>query len=156
MNITSPGCAAETSPTASPDRRSIRCETSTPFGWPVVPDVYITANVSSAAGGLSRHVSADWHWRGMHPFHEQHGSQAVAEIFWKPFLTAILEEDDTRANLLRAAFGLPKPGKRAKALSDVIGWDEPSTRQLLSAIAQRVNHLLWRFVETLKYIRPLS
>ncbi len=38
---------------------------------------------------LARHVSPDWHWRGMHPFHEQHGPQAVAEVFWQPFLTAM-------------------------------------------------------------------
>ena len=55
MNITSPARTAETSATASPDRRSIRCETSTPFGRPVVPEVYMTANVSSAAGAASFH-----------------------------------------------------------------------------------------------------
>jgi SnoaL-like domain len=38
---------------------------------------------------LTRYVAPDWHWRGMHPFHEQHGPQAVAEIFWKPFLGAM-------------------------------------------------------------------
>ena len=43
----------------------------------------------TVAGVLARHTSADWHWRGMHPFHEQHGPQAVAEAFWKPFLTAM-------------------------------------------------------------------
>ena len=58
MNITSPARTAETSATASPDRRSIRCETSTPFGRPVVPDVYITANVSSAAGAALRSMTA--------------------------------------------------------------------------------------------------
>ena len=31
----------------------MRCETSTPFGRPVVPDVYMTAKVSSAAGAGS-------------------------------------------------------------------------------------------------------
>ena len=38
---------------------------------------------------LARHVSPDWHWRGMHPFHEQHGPRAVADAFWKPFLGAM-------------------------------------------------------------------
>ena len=37
---------------------------------------------------LAEHTSADWHWRGMHPFDEQHGAADVAEVFWKPFLTA--------------------------------------------------------------------
>ena len=38
---------------------------------------------------LARYTSPDWHWRGMHPFHEQYGPQAVADIFWKPFLSAM-------------------------------------------------------------------
>ena len=38
---------------------------------------------------LARHVAPDWHWRGMHPFHEQNGPRAVADIFWAPFLTAM-------------------------------------------------------------------
>ena len=58
MNMTSPARTAETSATASPDRRSMRCETSTPFGRPVVPEVYMTAKVSSAAGAGSFHDGA--------------------------------------------------------------------------------------------------
>ena len=38
---------------------------------------------------LARHTHPDWHWRGMHPFHEQHGATAVAQAFWQPFLTAM-------------------------------------------------------------------
>ena len=38
---------------------------------------------------LNRHVSTNWHWRGMHPFHEQHGAEAVADVFWKPLLSAM-------------------------------------------------------------------
>ena len=38
LDIT-PARTAETSATASPDSRIIRCDTSTPFGRPVVPDV---------------------------------------------------------------------------------------------------------------------
>ncbi len=34
---------------------------------------------------LKRYVADDYHWRGMHPFHEQRGADAVAEVFWKPF-----------------------------------------------------------------------
>ena len=33
---------------------------------------------------LSHHVSDDYLWRGMHPFYEQRGANAVAEVFWKP------------------------------------------------------------------------
>ncbi|MGX7953298.1 hypothetical protein ACWPM1_12125 [Tsuneonella sp. HG249] len=34
-------------------------------------------------------VSADWHWRGMHPFHEQHGVEAVTGSFWTPLRGAL-------------------------------------------------------------------
>lgn len=47
------------------------------------------ADAASVAAVLARYVSPDWHWRGMHPFHEQHGPAAVAEVFWTPFLTAM-------------------------------------------------------------------
>lgn len=38
---------------------------------------------------MSRFVAPDWHWRGMHPFHEQRGPAAVARVFWTPLMTAI-------------------------------------------------------------------
>ena len=34
---------------------------------------------------LHRYTAADYLWRGMHPFYEQHGAEAVADVFWKPF-----------------------------------------------------------------------
>lgn len=47
------------------------------------------ATPASVAEVLAQHTHADWHWRGMHPFHEQHGAEAVARVFWAPFLTAM-------------------------------------------------------------------
>ena len=47
------------------------------------------ATPADVADVLARHTSPNWHWRGMHPFHEQHGPQAVAETFWQPLLTAM-------------------------------------------------------------------
>jgi hypothetical protein len=38
---------------------------------------------------LSKYVAPDWHWRGMHPFHEQRGAAAVARVFWTPLRNAI-------------------------------------------------------------------
>jgi len=38
---------------------------------------------------LARHTAPDWLWRGMHPFHEQRGAEAVARAFWTPFLSAM-------------------------------------------------------------------
>jgi ketosteroid isomerase-like protein len=37
---------------------------------------------------LRRNVTDDYFFRGMHPFYEQYGSQAVAEVFWKPLRRA--------------------------------------------------------------------
>lgn len=39
---------------------------------------------------LRRYTSADYHWRGMHPFYEQWGADAVADTFWKPFRQSFL------------------------------------------------------------------
>jgi SnoaL-like domain len=47
------------------------------------------ATPDTIAGILKRYTAPDWQWRGMHPFHEQTGAQAVAEVFWQPFLTAM-------------------------------------------------------------------
>jgi SnoaL-like domain len=38
---------------------------------------------------LKRHVAPDWHWRGMHPFHELRGAEDVARVFWAPFMKAM-------------------------------------------------------------------
>ena len=48
-----------------------------------------TATSATVADCLARHTAEDWHWRGMHPFHEQHGARAIADSFWKPFLNAM-------------------------------------------------------------------
>ena len=52
-------------------------------------DALSRATPDTVADILTRYTAPDWHWRGMHPFHEQFGAQSVADIFWKPFLTAM-------------------------------------------------------------------
>ncbi|RMF40429.1 MAG: nuclear transport factor 2 family protein [Alphaproteobacteria bacterium] len=47
------------------------------------------AGPEEAAGALARHTAPDWLWRGMHPFHEQTGAEAVAEAFWSPLKRAM-------------------------------------------------------------------
>lgn len=49
-------------------------------------DELATARASDVSEVLGRYVTADWHWRGTHPFNDQHGAQAVADIFWTPLL----------------------------------------------------------------------
>lgn len=44
---------------------------------------------ATIAGAVAQYVSEEWHWRGMHPFHEQHGREAVARVFWVPLRKAI-------------------------------------------------------------------
>jgi ketosteroid isomerase-like protein len=34
---------------------------------------------------IRRYTSDDYHWRGMHPFHEQFSADDVASVFWRPF-----------------------------------------------------------------------
>ena len=47
-----------------------------------------SATADSVGSVLTKYTSPDFQWYGVHPFNEQHGSQAVAEIFWQPFLRA--------------------------------------------------------------------
>ena len=47
-----------------------------------------SADAGSVTEVLARYTAPDWHWRGMHPFQEQHGAAAVADVFWRPLLTA--------------------------------------------------------------------
>ncbi|NSX54647.1 ester cyclase [Parasulfitobacter algicola] len=43
----------------------------------------------TATAQLSKHTAPDWDWRGVDPFNEQTGVQAIADVFWTPFLTAM-------------------------------------------------------------------
>ena len=43
----------------------------------------------AAGTTLAAHVAPDWHWRGMHPFHEQSGPDAVGDAFWTPLMAAL-------------------------------------------------------------------
>ena len=43
------------------------------------------ANGDGLKDVLCKYTSAEYIWRGMHPFHVQNSAEAVAEIFWKPF-----------------------------------------------------------------------
>jgi ketosteroid isomerase-like protein len=46
------------------------------------------ANPEAVADVLARHVTPDWHWRGVHPFNEQRGPEAVAKTLWAPLMTS--------------------------------------------------------------------
>lgn len=38
---------------------------------------------------LTRYTGNDYFWRGMHPFYEQQGAQAVCDVFWLPLRRAL-------------------------------------------------------------------
>ena len=49
------------------------------------------------AAVLRRYVTDGYHWRGVHPFYEQHGANSVAEVFWQPLrrsLTSMQRRQD--------------------------------------------------------------
>lgn len=53
----------------------------------VVLDYYLAidaASVDETAEVLQKHTAEDYRWRGVHPFHEQLGAEAVADTFWRP------------------------------------------------------------------------
>ncbi|MBW4708826.1 nuclear transport factor 2 family protein [Roseobacter sp. YSTF-M11] len=47
-----------------------------------------TATPDTVGRVLGQSLSDDCHWYGMHPFHEQTGARAIADVFWRPFLQA--------------------------------------------------------------------
>lgn len=47
------------------------------------------ADADDCAEVLAQYTAPDWHWRGMHPFHEQHGAKAVADVFWTPLKRSV-------------------------------------------------------------------
>lgn len=47
-----------------------------------------TATGSQINNVLQQYTTEKYHWRGMHPFHEQHSAEAVADVFWIPFRQA--------------------------------------------------------------------
>ena len=58
----------------------------------VVRDHHAALAQTTVAGiqpALASHMGADVLWRGMHPFHELNGLDALADTFWTPLLTAL-------------------------------------------------------------------
>ncbi|MBY6136655.1 ester cyclase [Nocardioides marinus] len=58
----------------------------------VVRELYAELDATGGEGAaevLSRHYASNHIWRGYHPFNEQQGAEAVAEVFWTPLLKAL-------------------------------------------------------------------
>ena len=52
-------------------------------------DALDTASGDDINRVLDRYTADDYHFRGMHPFYELHGTDAVADVFWKPLRKAL-------------------------------------------------------------------
>lgn len=52
-------------------------------------EALMTATPDTVVEVLAQRTTSDWRWRGMHPFHEQIGPEAVGGSFWAPLLTAM-------------------------------------------------------------------
>lgn len=52
-------------------------------------DALDSSTPATVEQALARFVAPDWKWRGMHPFNEQSGPEAVARTFWTPLRNAI-------------------------------------------------------------------
>ncbi|MGR3491962.1 MAG: ester cyclase [Shimia sp.] len=52
-------------------------------------DALDNAPEGAEARAIAPFVDPDWQWRGMHPFHEQTGPEAVACAFWTPLRRAL-------------------------------------------------------------------
>lgn len=52
---------------------------------------------------LAEFTVMDWLWRGMHPFYEQTGAEAVAQVFWEPLRSAFAPVQ-RRADVFFAGF----------------------------------------------------
>jgi hypothetical protein len=47
-----------------------------------------SATADTVASIIGKYTSSDYKWYGVYPFNEQEGAEAVAEAFWKPFLSS--------------------------------------------------------------------
>lgn len=98
----------------------------------IVRDFHValdSAEPDEIAATLATHTSSDWMWRGMHPFYEQVGSAAVAEVFWKP---------------MRAAFA-PLQRRPDVFLAGVSSADESELAHPGSVWVMQMGHLLGLF-----------
>ncbi len=58
----------------------------------IVRDFHVALDQAAVDGieaALARFTTGEWLWRGMHPFYEQVGAAAVAQVFWKPLRAAM-------------------------------------------------------------------
>ena len=72
-------------------------------------DDFDSAPTDQLASILSKYVSEDYHWRGMHPFGELHDSDSVVRTFWAP-LRASFGSIQRRPDIFMAGINNVEPG----------------------------------------------
>ena len=84
------------------------------------------ATPETAGTVLAALTAPEWHWRGMHPFHERIGAAAVAEVFWVPFLTAMQSLRRRQDVFFAGDNGLAAGGRWVVSLGHFLGlFDAP-------------------------------
>ena len=108
-----------------------------------------SASADTIGTVLTQYTGDNWHWRGLHPFHEQHGAKAVADVFFKPVLTSF-SNFRRRADIFFAnENSLPgEPGVWVVSMGHFIGlFDQsflgiPATRKIIMLRYAEFNRVL--------------
>lgn len=81
----------------------------------------------ASAAAVAPLTSPDWLWRGMHPFHEQTGAEAVATIYWDPVKAAFAPQQRRRDIFMAFENGMPgKSGTWVVEMGHMLGlWRQP-------------------------------
>lgn len=84
------------------------------------------ATPDNVAEILAQRTAPEWHWRGMHPFHERTGAEAVAQTFWQPFLSAIARVQRRPDIFFAGSSDLAAGGTWVVEMGHLMGlWDAP-------------------------------
>ena len=83
------------------------------------------ARAETVQAALAAHMTPDALWRGMHPFHEQRGPEAIAATFWTPFLEAF-SAPQRREDIFFAGQNSVGPGVWTASMGHLMGlFDAP-------------------------------
>ncbi len=84
------------------------------------------ATPSNVADVLRARCAPDVFWRGVHPWHEQTGPDAIAQTFWQPFLKAFTKVQRRQDIFIAGDNGLEAGGRWVASMGHLLGlFDEP-------------------------------
>lgn len=84
------------------------------------------ATPDTVADILAERTAPDWHWRGMHPFHERYGAGQVAEVFWSPLMRALASVQRRPDIFFAGKSDLEAGGVWVVQMGHLLGlWDTP-------------------------------